>query len=228
MTTAQWIGLGAVAVPAVGWFTTSALQSQREVRNQRISAVLEHTRKQLENLYGPLLTLLIEGEQAWFACLRSMGRDPADAHASEHLRSLLLGEDPAGGSLSQAEIDDWVFWIENAFFPRNDKIQALLANNAHLVEGPPEGPLIPDSYIQFLEHHNDWKMRHAQWKEQGRPYPWCWTTSWPDSFYAEVKVTFETLVHRHNEFLKLQRTQGLVEGGFRVPSQPHPAAPAQG
>jgi hypothetical protein len=114
--------------------------------------------------------------------------------------------------------------IEHAFFPRNDRIQELLASKAHLIEGPPEGLLVPRSYVQFLQHHNDWKMRHLQWKEQGRPYPWCWTTSWPDSFYAEVWVTFETLARRHSEFLKLQRTQGLIEGGFRLPDYAHPGA----
>jgi hypothetical protein len=223
VTTSQWIAATAVAVPAVGWFIASALQSQREVRQHRIATVIEYTGRQLEELYGPLLTLLIEGEQAWHACLRSLQLDPGDPAASERLRRVLLGEDDQRG-LAEDEISVWVFWIEHAFFPRNDRIQELLASKAHLIEGPPEGLLVPRSYVQFLQHHNDWKMRHLQWKEQGRPYPWCWTTSWPDSFYAEVWVTFETLARRHSEFLKLQRTQGLIEGGFRLPDYAHPGA----
>jgi hypothetical protein len=222
MSTKEWIGLVGLALPVIGWFITSSLQSAREVRQQRIAAVIDHTREQLEELYGPLLTLLIEGEQAWQACLRSFGRDPTDPHASEWMQNLLEGRDPGGRSLSQEEIDGWVFWIEHAFFPRNDRIQELLASKAHLIEGPPDEWIIPRSYTQFLEHHNGWKLRHLQWEKQGRPYPWCWTTSWPDSFFGEVRTTYNTLAQRHNEFLKAQRTDGLIEGGFHVPERSHP------
>ena len=77
-TTEEWVAVIGLAVPAIGWVTTSMLQSARDVRQARIKAVADHTAKQLEQLYGPLLTLLIEGEQAWHACLRSFGQDPSD------------------------------------------------------------------------------------------------------------------------------------------------------
>lgn len=220
MGAGQWIAVAAVAVPVIGWFATSALQSAGEVRRQRITAVLEHTGKQLEQLYGPLTTLLIEGQQAWHTCLRSLDRDPANPNASEELRAALSGEGTV--RLTAEEQERWVFWIENAFFPRNDAIQKLLAEKAHLIEGPPDGPLIPRSYVQFLEHHNGWKMQHRLWREQGRPYPWCWTSSWPDTFTDEVALTFRALKARYDQFLKAQRRHGLFQGGFGVPDEPHP------
>jgi hypothetical protein len=187
---------------------------------KQIVGVIDHTHRQLEELYGPLLALLIEGEQAWHACLHSLGRDPKDPRAEDEMQRVLTGQ-----TLAQDEVDLWVFWIENAFFPRNDRIQELLASKAHLIEGPENGPLIPESYVQFLQHHNDWKMRHLQWRQQGRPYPWCWTRKWPATFYPEVWQTYATLAERHNAFLRLQRTQGLVQGGFGLPSYAHPEAP---
>lgn len=214
------VPLIAIAVPAAGWFVTSGLQSVREARNSRVTAVLTYTERQLEQLYGPLMTLLVEGEQAWKECLRALDRDPNDPRTAEQELTNALSGRSDQPPLTDDQLETWIFWIENAFFPRNDRIAALIAERAHLVEGATTEPGLPASYCQFLAHHNSWKLRHQQWREQQIPYSWCWTVPWPEPFNAEVEETFQALKERHNKFLRIQRTQGLRSVLTPLPSQP--------
>jgi hypothetical protein len=214
------VPLIAIAIPAAGWFVTSGLQSVREARNSRVTSVISYTERQLEQLYGPLMALLVEGEQAWKECLRALGRDPDDLKNAEREFSDALSGKHDQPPLTEEQLKTWIFWIENAFFPRNDRIATLISDNAHLVEGVTGEPGLPASYRQFLAHHNTWRLRHKQWRKQKTPYSWCWTVPWPEPFNVEVVETFGALKERHNEYLRVQRTQGLRSVFFPLPDEP--------
>ncbi|HLZ55758.1 MAG TPA: hypothetical protein VKR06_02325 [Ktedonosporobacter sp.] len=170
--------LGAV-VTAIGWLVTHILSTSAERRRQRLSAQVEFTKQQLEELYGPLAFLVLQGEQS--------SRDLAGALG----KNLVF---PENGQIEGEELKTWLFWVENDFFPRHQKIVALLASKAHLIEGE----RMPESFLTFLNHQHSWKLNHERWQKQGIAYSWHSKVSYPREFAKEVLSTFEQLKKRHS------------------------------
>ena len=139
--------LVAATIAVIGWFISSLLASRTAVRNLKQAAALKHIEKQLEELYGPLAFLMIEGRQTFGELLDSLGRD-----------YIFYSDHP----LPEDELKTWLFWVENDFFPRNEKVKRLLASKTHLLEGDE----IPDSYQSFLDHYNSWYINHLRWQKK--------------------------------------------------------------
>ena len=167
--------LGA-AVSVVGWVVTYILSTVAEKRRQRLIAQLEFTRQQLEELYGPLAFLVLEGEQSFRDLLEILGRN------------YVFIED----SISEQDLKTWLFWVENDFFPRHQKIRDLLANKTHLIDGE----RVPDSFLVFLNHEHSWKLLHERWQKQGVPYSWHSKVNASQEFPKDVLSTFEKLKNR--------------------------------
>lgn len=175
------VAIIAAAVSVVGWIVnyifTSAAERRRALRASRLS----HIQQQLELLYGPLAFLIYEGRRTWSDLLEKLGR--------EHV--FMQHE------LPKEELNLWLFWVDHDFMPRNSAIEALLASNAHLIDGVK----LPDSYVAFLDHHNSWHIEHLRWKEEGIPYSWHSKENWPDQFENEVLSTFERLMGEHGRLI---------------------------
>src|SRR5579859_4773610 len=122
--------LGAI-VTAFGWLVTHILSTTAENRRHSLVSQMEFTRQQLEELYGPLAFLLLEGRQTFQIFIELIGRDD------------FKNEDIA--SFSDAELKAWLFWVDTDFFPRNEKIKDLLSKHTHLIEGGE----VPQSYLMF-------------------------------------------------------------------------------
>src|SRR5947209_4225295 len=126
------VALLGAAITALGWLISHILSTSAESRRQRLISQMEFTKQQLEELYGPLAFLILEGEQTFKDFNAAVGwkEDP-----------------PPGYELSEQERPTVLFWIENDFFPRNKKIQELLSSKTHLIEGEK----IPESFLIFLD-----------------------------------------------------------------------------
>src|SRR5258708_37395472 len=164
---------GAV-VTAIGWLITHILTTSAESRRERMISQVECTKQQLEELYGPLTFLILEGDQTFQDFNAALGwkEDP-----------------PEGYVLSEQERQTVFFWVENDFFPRNKKIQELLSSKTHLIEG--EG--VPESFLIFIEHYNSWSIKHLRWQKQGVEYGWHSNIPWPMNFNEDVLSTFSRL-----------------------------------
>jgi hypothetical protein len=136
----------------------------------------------LEELYGPLAFLVIEGEQTFRELTQALGRDYVFDQSD-----YISGED----------LKTWLFWAENDFLPRNEKIQVLLSQKTHLLFNS----RMVESYLAFLNHHNSWKIRHLRWKEQGVEYSWHSQTNWPTNFTKDVMNAYEGLQEQHMQLL---------------------------
>lgn len=210
MSTPLTVALIGAAVTAVGWLVTSALQSLRESRSQKVTALLTYTQKQLEELYGPLSALIIESEGAYRDCLNALGRSEEE---------LIAAFDPKGQvgttSLSEEERETWLFWVEHSFFPRNEVIKELIATKAYLIEVPlkdsDQQPALPQTYRGFLRHYLQWKMNHERWEEAKPPHSSYPSTPWPRQFDSDVKAAFASLRRRHNSLLRERRTEKLTD-----------------
>lgn len=65
MNTALTVAILGAVVTAIGWLITHILSTSAERRHQRLIAQVEFTKQQLEELYGPLAFLILEGEQSF-------------------------------------------------------------------------------------------------------------------------------------------------------------------
>ena len=177
----------AAVISVVGWLVNYILTGLADRRNQRLSASLKHIERQLEELYGPLALLILEGKRTFKDLTETLGR------------GFVFIEDR---DLPEDELNTWLFWVENDFFPRNEKIKELLTTKTHLIEGE----RIPESYLAFLDHYNSWKISHLRWQREGVEYSWHSRVNWPRDFDQDVLSTFEQLKARHATLLGKTRS----------------------
>jgi len=136
------------SITAFGWFVNHVLKTRYEQKRERLREQLEHTNRQLEKLYGPLVFLILEGRKTWNDLLDVLGRD-----------IVFEGDTP----LPEDELKIWLFWVENDFLPRNRKIRDLLESNTHLIEGHE----MPQSYLDFIDHESSWRNQTSQMETRG-------------------------------------------------------------
>ena len=167
---------------ALGWFVAHHLQARRADDERRAKAELEFLERQIEELYGPLSSLLHEGRRSFEDLCLSLGRNYIF---------------PSSGMLPTNELNTWIYWAETEFLPRNQRIKELLSTKAHLIQGAD----FPTSYVDFFDHASSWATNHRRWKDQDVPYSWRSRVPWPIAFEADVHITFRELKQRHNVLL---------------------------
>lgn len=182
MNPALVVAIITASVTLVGWLVTHILTIYRDSRNQKLAASLKYVERQLEELYGPLAFLILEGRRTFKDLMEALGRD------------YIFDENDF---ISEEDLKVWLFWVENDFFPRNEKIQQLIMAKTHLIQGDK----MSTSFLRFLEHHNSWKIDHLRWQKEGVKYSWHSKINWPQDFEEEIINTFSALKKRHNKFL---------------------------
>jgi hypothetical protein len=182
MDTTIILAILAASVTAIGWMINYVLNGRDERRRESLDASHDYLKSQLQELYGPLAFLVHESRTSRQDLLAALGRDQIFVD---------------GKPLTDDELKVWLFWIENDIFPRNDKIHDLLTGKTHLIEGGK----VPDSYLEFLKHHNSWKLNHLRWKEENVPYSFRSRVDYPDDFQQEILDTFGRLKEQQARIL---------------------------
>lgn len=170
------------AVAAIGWFVVHRLEARRADDERRAKAELAFVERQIEELYGPLVSILHEGRRNFKDLLISLGRN-----------YVFSGTSP----LPPEELKTWLYWSETEFLPRNEKIRKLLHAKAHLIPGAE----FPSSYVDFFEHASSWSTNHRRWKQEGVEYIWRSRVAWPEAFEKDVFAAFRDLKQRHDTLL---------------------------
>jgi len=169
-------------VSGIGWMIARVLGSRADRTRQQIIWQLEFIQRQLEELYGPLEFLLVEGEGTFRVLLSQLGRS-----------YVFDAQDQISGN----DLKTWLFWAESDLMPRNRQIRELLATKAHLIDGKE----LPPSYTEFLLHHSSWEIAHKRWKDQSVTYNWHSHTNWPREFAKDVRHSFFRLKEEHANLL---------------------------
>ena len=178
------------------------LEFTKHDRTERLLAAIRHKEQQMEKLYGPLAFRVKEGERAYSEVLHLLGR-----------KSVFVGDE----TLSPADWDIWIFWVERFFMPNNAKIVSLIRENAHLIEG--DG--IPPSFSEFLDYHYSWKLHHQQHMEQKSDYSGHARFDWPKPFSEHVLATLENLKASHSGFMaELEADESIAPERAQSPSAP--------
>lgn len=178
------IALIGASITIVGWFVNHNLTASLERKRRRLNAQVEFRNRQLEELYGPLVFLVLEGRRSFEDLLDILGRRHVFA----------IGD----SRLPEDELKTWLFWVDNEFLPRNKKVRELIAEKAHLIEGPQ----IPESWLRFADHYNSWRVRHDRWKKEGVEYSWTSAINWPRDFEEDVISTFKLLKQSQSELMQ--------------------------
>jgi hypothetical protein len=129
--------------------------------------------RQLEELYRPLLALVVESRESVTGFLKVLGRDWI--HPNE-------------GELQGRERELWLEKAEKDLMPRNDRMCALVRAKRDLVDGP-----LPETWQALLDHQDRWKADHAQWKKDGKPYGLRARNPFPRYLEAELRKDIERL-----------------------------------
>jgi hypothetical protein len=169
-------------VSGIGWMISRFFGSRADRKRQQILWQLEFIQKQLQELYGPLQFLLVEGEGTLRVLLSQLGRN------------YVFDEQDR---ISESDLRTWMFWAESDLMPRNRQIRELLATKAHLIDGRE----LRASYQEFLLHYSSWEIAHKRWKEQDVSYSWHSQINWPREFAIDVSNSFTSLKRQHANLL---------------------------
>lgn len=186
MDTPVFIALVAATVTLVGWVVNYILSGRDERRKKQLDASQSYLESQLEELYGPLAFLIQESRRTHQDLLATLKREQVFEEGKE---------------LSEDDLKVWLFWVENDILPRNDKIKDLMTAKTHLIDGAQ----VPQSYLDFLEHHNSWKINHLRWQKENVKYSWTSSRDFPEQFDTDVLATFARLKDKHAQVLGQQR-----------------------
>jgi hypothetical protein len=130
-------------------------------------------KRQLDELYRPLLAMVVESRESVVAFLGVLGREWI--HPNE-------------GELQGRERELWLEKAEKDLMPRNDRMCALVRAKRDLVDGP-----LPETWQALLDHQDRWKADHAQWKKDGKPYGLRARNPFPRYLEAELRKDVERL-----------------------------------
>jgi len=210
MDTTTTIAVIGALISVMGWIVNYILSTTAERRRQRLIIQIEFTKQQLEELYGPLVFLVVEGKYSFSEAMRTMAQSveqDIDSEYNSMRRKQLIDSagvkfEKSGNANDSKPVstqDDkvWKYWIEDEFFPRNEKIRGLIANKTHLIEGAQ----MSKSWLGFIEHYNSWKMDFDRWKKGLAKYPLYSKTGWPQEFDNDVLSTFELLKKRQSDLM---------------------------
>jgi len=167
-----------VLLAFIGYAVTYA----NNVRIEQRKSQIEYLNEQLENLYGPLYSLTNAGRVAWEA-FRGRYR-PGGAFFST--------ENPP----DERELAAWVLWMREIFMPNNLKMERVIIENAHLIDGPS----MPRPFTDFLVHVEGYKVVMKKW-ESGDYSEFASFNNYPQELNIYVNQTFNDLKARQAELL---------------------------
>ena len=123
-----------LAVAILGAAAANVFNIQLESKR----AYLKRTSDQLQYLYGPLRALTYASGAAWSSFIKRYGKDG----------KLYFQVDP----VDPEEVRRWRNWIINVFSPLHEKMEKIIIENTHLLEGD-----MPVEFILLLAHIETYK-----------------------------------------------------------------------
>jgi len=157
------------AITAFGWYATYAYAKMREDRTRRLDLLLKLRARQIEELYGPLFSLIEQIFNVW------------------QVRETVL-RGTAYSAEDQRRIREF-FW-QHYFTPLHQEIGALLRTKLYLLEGG----LLPGSFTEYLEHATQEACQHRIWSELNIDTSQVPGRRWPQAFDKDVKAALDRLM----------------------------------
>ena len=160
---------------------------------------LHHQSQQIEQLYGPLLSLIEQIFSVWRVREGILKNSEYSVEKTEDVKLLI--------------------WKKYGFAPLHIEIASLLRTKLYLLEGS----RLPESFSKYLEHAKQEECQHLLWDELQIDTSHVPQRPWPDSFYPEVKSTLQRLMDDRQKGLsrdwgfdaETRTSNGRVKGHYR-------------
>ncbi len=164
-------------VTITGWTATNYILRRRENRNKLLQLKLEHISRQIEELYGPLFSLV----------------DQLDNYYNSKQKIL------AGANLDEQRKEEFnVFLRENYFYQLHQEIRQLLKEKYHLIK---ENQL-PQSFKDYLEHSIQETLQIDIWDKLKLSTANVEGMPWPDQFDKDARQSLNTLKEEYDRLLE--------------------------
>ena len=172
--TAALIG---AAIAIIGWYATYALTKHKEDRTRRIEIQVKYRQRQIEELYGPLVSLI---EQIFNVF---------------KVRENILGTHDAYSEQQLEQVRQYVW--KNYFHPLHQEIGSLLRTKLYLLEGG----RTPASLAEYLEHATQEELQHRLWDDLQLDTSPAEPREFPNDFYRDIKETLQRLMNEYQRGL---------------------------
>jgi len=178
-----------VCIAVAGWLVTHFSRLHFEKRSAQLSRVNE----QLGKLYGPLMATITASHETWVA----FSKEYWPTHGMPGYFG--TGQD----QLSQDELEIWRTWILNVFHPLNEKVERVIIENIHLIDGED----IPEAFTQALAHVSAYRAVIAQW-QKGNFSHHVSVNNWPTKkLRSAVMPVFKKLSEKQTKLLGEKSSQ---------------------
>jgi hypothetical protein len=157
------------ALTILSGYATYVYAKLRDDRTRRLDIVLKLRSRQIEELYGPLLSLIEQIFIVW------------------QVRENVSKE---GGYSTDDERRMKEFFWKSYFTPLHDQIGNLLRTKLYLLEEA----RVPKSFQKYLEHATQESCQHRLWSELSIDTAHVKGPSWPAEFHGDVKGALDRLM----------------------------------
>jgi hypothetical protein len=165
-----------VAVTAFGWYATYFYAKKKENRTRRLEIQLKYKGQQIEQLYGPLISLIEQIFNVW-----------------EVRQAILNGA--RYSEENQRQIKNFLW--QRYFFPLHQEIRDLLRTKLYLLDGNN----LPASFSKYLQHATQESCQHQIWSELKIDTSHVAGLPWPDGFHTDVRRTLDRLMNDYKSGL---------------------------
>ncbi len=181
-------------VTVIGWYATYVYAKSREDRTRRLDIALKLRARQIEELYGPLLSLIEQIFIVW------------------QVRENVF---KAGHYSSDDEHRIKEFFWKEYFTPLHEQIGALVRTKLYLLEDAQ----VPKSFEEYLEHATQEACQHRLWSELSIDTSHVKGRRWPSKFHEDVKGALDRLMCEYQTGVA---RLGPVGSRARMPNKPLP------
>jgi len=164
------------AVAVIGWCVTYFYAKRLEDRRRRLEIRLHHRSQQIEELYGPLLSLIEQIFKGWEVREEILEHCECSAEEKAAIKELI--------------------W-RRYFSPLHTKIAGLLRTKLYLLEGI----TLPESFSSYLAHARHEDFRHLLRNELQVDTSGIPERPWPATFHPDVKATLKKLMEERDRGL---------------------------
>lgn len=152
---------------------------------------LNYVERQMSELYGPVLGILLSTQQAYYAALRAVGFDNDAINSIEqgeaYLDSYAFFHPKWENTVAGKSFDSY---NERYFIPTNAMLRRLIGEKYHLIG--PEPRYRPEAFEEFLKHEAEFRIRFERWKEK-REVDCGPGVEWPPRFLQDVRDKLDVL-----------------------------------
>ena len=165
----------AIITAGLAYHTTK----RHEDRTRRIEAKMKHLQRQIEELYGPLYSLV---RQIFIA---------------NHVQYALLDSNETVLSTEQRQnISD--FFQTTYFIPLHSEIISILKTKLYLAEGAD----VPDSFYYYQKHAIQERIQRTLWLEKRIDTSFVSGEKFPDGFFPDIEQSLKKVMAEYEEVVQ--------------------------